>query len=495
MAFKLRPEARFHDGTAITPDDVIFSFNVLREKGRPFYAVYYANVTRVEKTGPRTVKFWFRPGANRELPLILGQFPILPKAYWEGKDFAKTSLETPLGSGPYTIESVDPGRSITYRRVPDYWAKDLPVNVGHYNFDHIRIDYYRDATVAREALKAGAFDFRAENESKAWATAYDTPDVKNGLLIKRAFPHRRSAGMQGFVFNIRRPFFKDRRVRAALAYAFDFEWTNKTLFYGQYTRTTSYFANSELASSGLPKGEELEILEKYRGRIPDEVFTKEYRPPTYDGSGNIRQGLRKALRLLKAAGWIIKNRRLVNARTGRPMSFEILLLSPAFERIVLPFTRNLRRLGVEARVRLVDPSQYINRVRSFDFDMIVDTFGESLSPGNEQRDYWSSAAADTPGSRNTIGIKDPVIDELVELVISAPDRKSLVARVHALDRVLLWNHFVIPQWHIPYDRFVYWNKFGIPKVIPLMGTQFDTWWIDARKAARLAALKPQTAAD
>ena len=485
VAFTLRPEARFHDGSPITAEDVIFSFNILRDKGEPFFRAYYGNVTRVEKLGPRKVKFTFKPGENRELPLIVGQLNILPKAYWEGRDFDKPTLEPPLGSGPYKVESVDPGRSLTYRRVEDYWARDLPVNVGQYNFDVIRIEYYRDATVAREALIRGDFDFRPENESKAWATAYDLDVVERGLLIKKAVGHERSAGMQAFAFNIRQPIFRDKRVRQALAYAFDFEWTNKNLFYGQYRRTQSYFSNSELASSGLPRGGELEVLERFRGRVPEEVFTKEYKAPSYDGSGNIRPGLRIALKLLGEAGWVVRDKKLVDAETGRPMSFEILLISPAFERIALPFAHNLKKLGIDARVRLVDPAQYQNRLNEFDYDMIVGVWGQSLSPGNEQRDSWSSAAADAVGSRNLIGIKDPAIDELIELVIAAPDRQSLIERVRALDRVLLWSHFVIPHWHIPYDRLVFWDKFGVPEVIPMQGTSLLRWWIDGNKALAL----------
>ncbi len=485
VAFTLRPEARFHDGSPITAEDVIFSFNILTDKGAPFFRAYYGNVAKVEKVGPRKVKFTFKPGENRELPLIVGQLNILPQAYWEGREFDKTTLKPPLGSGPYKVESVDPGRSITYRRVEDYWARDLPVNVGQSNFDMIRIEYYRDATVAREALIREDFDFWPENESKAWATAYDLDEVERGLLIKKAVDHERSAGMQAFVFNIRQPIFRDKRVRQALAYAFDFEWTNKNLFYGQYRRTQSYFSNSELASSGLPTGGELEILERFRGRVPEEVFTKEYKAPSYDGSGNIRPGLRIALKLLGEAGWVVRDKKLVDTETGRPMSFEILLISPAFERIALPFAHNLKKLGIDARVRLVDPAQYQNRLNEFDYDMIVGVWGQSLSPGNEQRDSWSSAAADAIGSRNLIGIKDPAIDELIELVIAAPDRQSLIERVHALDRVLLWSHFVIPHWHIPYDRLVFWDKFGVPEVIPMQGTSLLRWWIDGNKALAL----------
>ncbi|HEX7005601.1 MAG TPA: extracellular solute-binding protein [Alphaproteobacteria bacterium] len=492
VAFTLRPEARFHDGSQITVDDVIFTFKTLLAKGAPFYRSYYAGVAKVEQTGPRTVKFTFKPGDNRELPLILGQLPVLPKAYWEKREFDQTSLDPPLGSGPYKIESLDPGRSITYRRVENYWGRDMPTQRGTNNFNVIRYDYYRDATVLREALKAGAIDFRLENQAKAWAVDYDIPEVKEGLLIRKEFPQHRGAGMQAFVFNTRRPFFKEPKVREALNYAFDFQWTNKNLFYGQYVRTESYFANSELASSGLPKDEELEILEKYRGRVPERVFTEEFKLPVYDGNGDIRPGLRKAFALLKEAGWQIKNGALIDPSTGRQMEFEFLLVQPEFERIVLPFLQNLQKLGVNARARVVDPAQYQNRLADFDFDMIVGGWPQSLSPGNEQRDFWSSAAAKEPGSRNTAGIMDPVIDELVELVIAAPTRESLVARTRALDRVLLWHFFVVPNWHINVDRYVYWNKFGMPDKVPLQGADFTTWWIDKTKEAALVAKKPNT---
>ncbi|MFQ6016686.1 MAG: extracellular solute-binding protein [Kiloniellaceae bacterium] len=493
VIFNLRPEARFHDGSPITADDVIFSFNILVTKGAPFYRAYYGSVAKVEKLGRHKVKFTFKPGENRELPLILGQISILSKAYWEGRDFEKTTLEPPLTSGPYKVESVEPGRSIVYRRVADYWAKDLPVNVGRYNFDVVRVEYYRDATVAREELKGGKFDYWAENQSKAWATAYETDETRRGLLIKKPIYHKRSAGMQAFVFNTRQPIFKDKRLREALAYAFDFEWTNKNLFHGAYTRTKSYFANSELASSGLPTGAEREILERFRGRIPDEVFTKEYDPPSYDGTGNIRRGMRTALKLLKEAGWLIRDKKLVDGRTGQQLSFEILLISPEFERIALPFAKNLEKLGIDARVRLVDPAQYRNRLNDFDYDIIVGTWGQSLSPGNEQRNFWSSAAADAVGSRNLAGIKDPAIDELIELVISAPDRESLIARTRALDRVLLSGHYVIPQWHITYDRLVFWDKFGLPEVTPVRGTSPFLWWIDEAKVATLEQRKARGA--
>ncbi len=489
ITYTLRKEARWHNGKPVTPEDVIFSLETLRAKGEPFYRLYFASIAKAEKVGPRKVKFTFVDGVNRELPLITGQMPVLSKDYWRGKDFSKTTLEPPLGSGPYRIKSFEPGRSITYERVKDYWGKDLGVRKGQDNFDTIRYDYYRDATVALEAFKAGEYDFRQENISKNWATAYDFPAIKKGLVIKEEIRHQRPTGMQAFVFNTRREIFRDRRVRQALAYAFDFEWTNKNLFYSQYTRTRSYFSNSELASKGLPSSAELKILEPYRGRIPDEVFTKVYQPPKTDGSGNIRQNLRRAFKLLAAAGWTFKNRKLVNAKTGKPFTFQILLVQPTWERIALPFVRNLKRLGIDASVRTVDTAQYQKRVEEFDFDMVVGMFGQSMSPGNEQRDLWSSAAADTPGSRNIIGIKDKVVDALINLIIAAPDWKSLIARTRALDRVLLWGYYVIPHWHIRSFRIASWNKFGRPKINPKYGLCTDCWWVDGKKEAALKAAR------
>ncbi len=489
VAYTLREEARFHDGNPITPEDVIFSLTLLKNQGHPFYRAYYANVATAEQVGPRKVKFTFAPGDNRELPLIVGQLPVLSKAYWSGRDFEKTTLEPPLGSGPYRVVFVEPGRSITYRRVADYWGANLPVNRGRYNVDTLRFDYYRDTTVALEAFKAGEYDFRSENTAKNWATAYDTAAVRNGMIKKEEIPHERPTGMQAFVFNVRRPIFRDPRVREALAYAFDFEWSNKTLFNGAYTRTASYFSNSELASRGLPSPEELAILEPYREQIPEAVFSKKYQPPATDGSGNIRANLRKAMGLLKAAGWIIKHGKLINQQTAKPMAFEILLVQSEFERVVLPFIRNLKRLGVSARVRTVDTAQYQNRLDAFDFDMIVASFGQSLSPGNEQRDFWGSEKAAIKGSRNLIGIKDKVVDELIEQVISAPDRKSLVQRTRALDRVLLWGHYVIPNWHVRAFRVAYWNKFDRPKITPKYALGFNTWWVDPAKAKAVAVYR------
>jgi microcin C transport system substrate-binding protein len=491
VQFVLREGAKWHDGVAITADDVVFTYEKLITEGDPFYQQYYESVADAEKIDDRTVRFNFSGETNNELPLIMGQIQILPKHYWEDKDFGSVTTEPPLGSGPYKIKEFDMGRGITYERVTDYWAKDLPINVGQNNFDTIRYDYYQDTTVSLEAFKAGKIDFRAENRAKNFATEFNIPAKDQGHLIVETLSHNRGTGMQGFVFNTRLPKFQDPKVRQALAYAFDFEWSNANLFYGQYTRTTSYFSNTELASSGLPEGKELEILETYRGQIPEEVFTSEFTVPVTDGSGNLREGLATAQGLLEEAGWTVQDGKLKNA-TGEVMDFEVLLFSPAFEPIVAPFVQNLERLGITATLNtLQDSSQIVERGRTFDFEMIITTFGQSLSPGNEQRNYWSSEAADTEGSRNYVGIKNPVVDELIETLIASPDRESLVAATHALDRVLLWNHYVIPNWYVPNDRVVYWNMFGRPEVVPIyganggFGASGGTWWMDAEKAATL----------
>ncbi len=489
--FTLRPQARWHDGKPITVDDVIWSLETLKTRGQPFFRFYYGGVAGAEQIGPRQVKFTFSDRGNRELPLIVGQLPILPKHYWESRDFEKTTLEPPLGSGPYRVTDFEPGRYVVTERVTDYWGAKLPVNVGQNNFDRIRYDYYRDDTVIRQALKAGEIDFRLENQAKAWALDYDVPAVQRGWLIKEEIRHFSPTGMQAFVYNTRRELFSDRTVREALAYAFDFEWTNRNLFFGQYARTESYYSNSELAAAGLPEGRELNVLDRYRERVPIELFHRPYKAPSTDGSGWPRENLARAFALLEEAGWVVRDMKLVNEDTGAGFSFEILLVSPAFERIVLPFVRNLKRLGIDARVRLVDQSQYINRIRSFDFDMIVSGWGASESPGNEQRSYWTSAAASSPAASNYAGVNDPVVDELVELLINAPDRKNLVARARALDRVLLFGYYVIPQWHLRMQRVLYWDKFSRPEVTPRTGTSIDYWWFDEAKAARLERARNQ----
>jgi microcin C transport system substrate-binding protein len=475
--FTLRREARWHDGRPVTPEDVIFSLEILKKHGHPFYRFYYQAIVRAEKLGERRVRFSFKGDDNRELPLIAGQLPILPKHYWENRDFSRTTLEPPLGSGPYRVASFEAGRYVLVERVRDYWGRELPVRRGMQNFDRIRYDYFRDSTVIREALKAGSIDLRAENQAKAWALDYDTPAMREGRLRKLEFDHDRPSGMQGFAMNTRRAVFRDARVRQALAHAFDFEWSNRTLFFGQYQRTASYFENSELASSGLPSEGERKLLEPWRGKIPDELFGQAYPPPRTDGSGWPRENLRRAFALLREAGWVVRDLRLVNEKSGEPFSFEILLVGSGFERIVLPFVRNLRRLGIDARVRVVDSSQYVNRLREFDFDMIVAVWPQSPSPGNEQRDFWGSAAAKTPGSRNYAGIASPAVDALIEALIAAPDRESLVTRTRALDRVLLWSHLVVPNWHSPVDRYIFWDKFGYPTPPPMQGTSTDWWWV------------------
>jgi len=485
VSFKINPKATFQDGKPVTPDDVIFSFETLREKGHPFYRSYYKDVAKAEKEGADGVTFTFRAAGNAELPLIMGQMPVLPQHFWQGKDFAATTLSPLLGSGPYKVESVTSGRTITYVRDPNWWGADLPVNKGRYNFDKITVDYYRDATVAVEAFFAGKYDFRLENIAKNWATSYTTPAVKQGLIVKKEIKNELPSGMQGFIFNTRRVLFADPRVRRAIGLAFDFEWGNRTLAYGAYKRTTSYFANSELASSGLPSAEELAILEPYRGRVPNEVFTDTYQPPKTDSSGDARENLRKAAALLDEAGWTIQNGKRVN-KDGQPLHFEIIDSSPLFERWVQPFRRNLERLGIEATYRVVDSAQYQNRINDFDFDMTIHVFAQSLSPGNEQRDYWTSSKANQKGSRNLIGLHDPVVDELVEKLIHAQTRKELVTLCHALDRVLLWGDYVVPHWSIGTYRIAYWDKFGLPSVFPRYGfDHVSLWWMDTGKEKAL----------
>jgi microcin C transport system substrate-binding protein len=481
VAFNLRPQARWHDGSPITPEDVIRTFETLKTKGPPMYASYYADVLKAEQTGERKVTFTFKSTVNRELPLIVSELPVLPSKWWATRDFEKASLEPALGSGPYKIDTYDVGRSIAYRRVPDWWAKDLWMNRGRNNFEVMRYEYYRDAEVVFEAFKAGETDWRRENSARNWSTRYDIPAVKDGRIKKDEITHELPQPMQGFVFNQRRDTFKDRNVREALGLMYDFEWQNKNLSYGMYTRARSFFGNSELEAKGLPTPDELKILEPLRGKIPEEVFTIAYQPPVTDGSGNVREQARKAIALLKQAGWEIKDGKMTN-KDGKKLSFELLLNDAAFERLSLPYKQNLERIGVDMSVRTVDTSQYRRRTDSYDFDMIIDLWGQSLSPGNEQREFWGSKAADLPGGRNTAGIKDPVIDQMIELVIAAPDRESLITRVHCLDRILQWNMFVIPQFRYGKEMVAYWNRFSRPeKIAKYAPTAFDTWWVDEAK--------------
>ena len=483
VTFTLRDEAKWHDGKKITSDDVVWTFNTLMEKGHPFYKYYYGDVSEVIKITENKVKFEFSTNTNKELVLIVGQLPVLPKHYWENKNFEETTLDVPIGSGPYKVKSFDAGRSITYELDMDYWGFEnniVPIKVGKDNMGSIRYDYYKDRGVEREAFKSGEIDFFSENTSKEWATGYDIDAVTEGLIKKELIPHENPQGMQAFAFNTRKDIFADKRVRKALSFAFDFEWTNKNLFYGAYKRTDSFFENSELASSGLPSQAELAYLNPYIDQLPKTIFNEEYSNPKTDGSGFIRNELQEATKLLQEAGWKLRDGKLENSN-GEPFEFEILLVSPAFERIVLPFIDNLEKLGINASLRTIDSSQYQKRIESFDFDMVVFTFSQSLSPGNEQRNFWSSGAADTNGSRNIIGIKNNVIDLLIENLINAKDREDLITISRALDRVLLWNYYVIPQWHISAYRVLYWDMFDQPKQKPKYSLGFDTWWVNQNK--------------
>ena len=479
IEFHLNPKAIFHDGTPILADDVVFSFNTLRDKGSPVYRHYYGNVKKVRTKGKRAVRFEFKDGSNRELPLILGQMHVLSKSYWENRDFSATTLEPPLGSGPYKVAGFEQGRGITYERVQDYWAEDLPVRKGSNNFDKIIYDYYMDSTVALQAIKSGAFDIRIENEAKKWETGYNNVKSRDREFIKREFDNSLPAGAQGYVFNTRRTIFADARVREALSYAFDFEWVNRSLFYGHYKRTRSYFDNSPMAATGLPSKKEQSLLMKYKGKIPPRVFTEEYNPPTSDGTGYIRDNLTRALKLLSEAGWKLQEGRLVN-EVGEQFKFELLFnaeMSSAWERVALSFVRNLKKLGIEVSLRSLDATQYQNRLLGFDFDMTTYIWGQSLSPGTEQRYYWGSSAADTVGSYNFMGIKDDAVDELIELIIAAENYDELTTRTKALDRVLQWNFYMIPHWYLGKNRLAYWDKFGIPETIPMQGVDYMNWWV------------------
>lgn len=479
MEFDLHPEARFHDGTPVTASDVVFSFRLLREKGEPFYSAYYADVTSAEALDENTVRFEFAPENSRELPLILGQLPVLPEHFWKGRDFTSPTLDPLLGSGPYRIAHIEPGQRIVYQRVEDYWGKDLPVNRGRHNIDRLIFDYYRDQTVALEAFKAGNIDLRIESSSSNWANAYDFPAAEQGFVELLMVPDGQPAGMQAYVMNLRREKFQDIRVRKALNLAFDFEWLNEHLFYGAYERTNSYFENSDMEASGLPSEGELELLEPYRDQLPEEVFEQ---PLPIEQPDELRPRLRKALGLLREAGYEVRDGQLVDSETGEPFTFEVLLYDTQFERIVQPLLQTLERLGIQGHIRTVDVNQYLHRLRTFDYDMIVATFPQSNNPGNEQREYWTSAYADQPRSRNLIGLKNPVVDALVEELIRADSRQALNTAAQALDRVLRWGFYVIPQYHLGATRIALWDKFGYPQPFPEYGLDLSAWWVDPQRA-------------
>lgn len=514
--FGLRPEAKFHDGTPVTPEDVIFSLEALKQ-AHPHFGKYYKNVVKAEKTGDHQVTFTFDSRGNRELPQILGQLYVLPKHYWQAtgkngtpRDLSKTTTEPPLTSGPYRIKSFDISKTVIYERVADYWAKDLPISRGQWNFGEIKYIYFKDRTGAFEEFKSGKSDYWVENTSQAWATQFNFPGLKSGKVKKEEIPISRVAPMQAFVFNTRRDKFKDPRVRSAFNYAFDFESLNKNVLYDQYVRVDSFFGNSEMQATGLPTGRELEILNELKSDVPAAVFTTEFKNPV-GGPQNMRKNLRNATELLKAAGWLVtdkvvenpdcgffcgllkmigigsdKKERVLRNKSGEALTAEFLIASPAFERIILPYVADLKKLGIETTLRVVDPTQYEQRQRSHDFDIIVDTFSQSMSPGNEQRDFWGSTTADIPGSRNTIGIKNKAVDKLIEKIVFAKDRAELVAVTKALDRILLWNHYVVPQWHYPFERVAYWDKFGRPEKLPKLTPAFlQVWWVDPAKEAAL----------
>lgn len=492
VTYRLRANARWHDGKPVTPDDVIFSFDAFK-KYSPQMSAYYRHVVKAEKTGERDITFTFDGPGNRELPQIVGQLNVLPKHWWEGtdkagnkRDVGATMLEPPLGCGAYRLRDFVAGRSIAYERVKDYWGKDVPVNVGRDNFDEQRFEYFRDSTVALEAFKADALDWRTENAAKNWATAYDFPAVKDKRVLLEEFPIRNFGVMQAFAFNIRRDKFKDARLRRAFNFGFDFEEMNKQIFFGQYKRIASYFEGTELASTGLPEGQELAILESVRDKVPAELFTTPYTNPVGGSPEAVRSNLREAMRLLREAGYEIRNQKLVNARSGEPLTVEFLAADPNTERFFLFYKPSLERLGIAVSVRTVDDAQYENRMRQWDFDVTTSSWGESLSPGNEQRGFWGSEAADQPGSRNLIGIKNPAVDAMIDRVIFAKSRDELVAATKALDRVLLWHHYVVPQWTYGKVRTARWDRFTHPDTMPEYGlSAFPTiWWWDAARAAK-----------
>ncbi len=489
VSFKLRSEAKFHDGSPIRVEDVIFSLEALKAAS-PQSALYYKNVVKAEKTGEHQVTFTFDMKGNRELPMIVSQISVLPEHWWKAKsangetrDITKSSLENPLGSGPYKIKSFEVGRNVVYERDVNYWAKDLPVMKGQYNFDIVRFEYFRDRVPSFEAFKTGSIDIWAESRASAWATQYDFEAVKKGLIKKELLAHQRVARMQGFAFNSRRKQFSDPRVRQAFNLAMDFEEMNKKIFFGAYTRLSSYFANSELASRGLPGGIELEILNEVKSDVPPEVFSTEWKNPVNTSPADHHKRLGEAIKLLQAAGWTLKGGSLTNA-AGETFSAEFLLVQPDFERVVLPFIENLKKIGINATARLVDSSQYERRVKSFDFDIVVHSIGQSHSPGNEQRYFFSSSAADREGSANIMGIKSPAIDKIIDRLIAAKNREELVAATRALDRVLLWNFYMVPNWYQPTDRLAFWDRFGRSEKLPSQAptSTIQTWWYDAEKA-------------
>jgi len=480
ITFKLRKIARFQDGSKITADDLIFSFDTISKEGHPSYQMIYKDVIKAEKINDYEVKFTFKNGDNKDLPLAVADLPIISKKYYTTHKFNESNLDIPLGSGPYKVKKFEAGRSITYERDKNYWAQDLPVNKGRNNFDEISYDYYRDSNILIEAFKAGNFDFREENISRNWATAYNIDKVKNGEIIKKETIHSLPTGMQAFVLNLRRDKFQNPKLREALNYAFDFEWVRKNIFYGAYKRTNSFFANTDFASSGLPQGNELAMLKKLKKEfpqdVPDEVFTQIYENPVTDASGYDRKNLLKAKQILEKAGYFIRDGKLIDPKTNKQLEIEFLIDSKTFAMVIAPMKKNLAKLGIKSRIRLVDDSQYVIRTNEFDYDIIVNVFGQGLIPGNEQYSYWHSSLKDVKGSNNVSGVDNKAADYLLTQILNAKDKTQLETYTRALDRILLWNHYVIPQWYSNSYRILYKNKFGMPKITPLYSIGVDSWW-------------------
>ena len=482
VTFTLDEKARFSDGAPVTPEDVKFSLDTLKsDKAHPFYQIYLQDIKEAEILDSHRVRIHFAR-TNRELHMIASQLPVLSKSFYEKVGFdsgGKAAANTPpIGTGPYVISDVNPGKSITYTRNKKYWAVNHPARKGMYNFDRITVKYFKDQIIGVEAFKAGEFDFMAVNIAKQWQRDLKGKRFESGELIKKRYPHKNNAGMQGFVFNTRRELFQDPRVRQALGYALDFEWINKTLFFDQYTRSNSYFSNSDLAATGLPGEQELKLLGPYRKELPPEVFTQPLSPPATSPPSSLRTNLRAAKKLLTDAGWQVKNGKLVNTK-GEPFTFEILLVSPSFERVMAPYVKNLKKLGVEARYRTIDSALYTDRIKNFDFDMVVNVYGQSQSPGNEQRDYWYSTSADRIGSRNLAGTKSPVVDHLVDAIIYASTQEDLTAACRALDRVLWFGYYVVPNWYLASHRLAYTSRFRQPDQLPFYFNPYQllmTWW-------------------
>lgn len=476
VVFDINPKAKFSDGTPVTSADVAFTFNLLMKDGSAVYKHYYHDVSHVEMLNDHQVKFFLKNADNRELPLILGQLPVFSKAFWSGKDFANSQFVIPVGSGPYTVSSYQPGKFILYKRNKDYWAANHPTRKGHFNFDIMRWDYYMTDTVAFEAFKSHEYDFRLENSSKLWATGYPKELIAPKKVTKKRLINRQPQGMQGFIFNTRKNIFNNRLVRIAIAKAFDFNWTNQNLFYSQYQRSYSYFNNSELAAPSTLSNSEKVVLNNLGKKLPAGFFEYPVKLTNPNGPTEFRQALIEADQLLNQAGWVVTHGRRVNKLTGQPLKFEILIVMPAFERVVLPFKQNLKQLGIDVNVRLVDPSQYADRLRNFDFDMTVYTYAVGLNPGNELRSYWHSSSADIKGSQNLSGIKNPAVDALIMQIIKAENRDEMKQYVHALDRLLMWEFYLIPQWYMDAYRIAYWDKFLLPSVQPPYALGIETWW-------------------